>query len=216
MSPKDFTILLKSYRLGAFSGNQKYALWTSNDTLVEIESNGYTERGRKYELKNIQGVVHTPTLRNMIRSIFGSIVVLIFLVSLIASSSILVLAAIVGVLLVISVVMLVFILIEGPSCKVLLVTAVGEHELKSVGNLKRMKILLLHLRRRIVDIQGPLDESEIEMNIDKFDEIVTRTSKQPKKSFSKKARKINVNNSDSLKSVESQNIEKVTEKEDVK
>jgi len=146
-----FVLLLRGRRV---------QLWQGADHLLVVDWDGYREYYKRINYRDIQSVVVRRTSEALIANLILGAVVLLFLVlglvidDNVGRTILLVIAGIFGLILLIN-------LLQGPSCKCQLRTAVQAEELHSLGRLHNARKALELLRPLITTAQGPLTAAEI-------------------------------------------------------
>ena len=175
MQPSDFEQILKASRVSSIGSASINTLWCSKELLVEENSSRYFNFCKKYELSKIQAITYYKTKRNSVfMYMAGAIAVVLIGFALYFYSTIMGLSIFFICLSLVFIYVFISKLIEGVSCRLYLVTAVGEHELESVKTVKRAKKLLDKLSIYIGNVQGVVDDEDLKARVEELNAIVTR------------------------------------------
>ena len=174
MEKSEFRLLLKSIRTNNPFNYTKAGLWYSDELLVEESTNRYTNSCKKFELSKIQSVVYYKTITNVVKKAIYGVLIFIVLVIFITGDLETLGFVIWGIVGIIPVLLLIRKVFAGDTCRAYLVTAVGEHELESIGTVNRAKILMDRLKVMVQNIQGDVNEEDLQLRIEEFSKLVTR------------------------------------------
>lgn len=144
---------------------KQYALWLGDDHLLAVESTGYSEEYTRYYLKDIQALITRRTARGTALNTINGAAVLISLLAGIAcyeagnapSPGVYTSGIFGGFFLI----LLLWNLFGGPTCRCHLRVPLGIEELPSLDRLKKVKKALARLRPMIGDLQGDIPRREI-------------------------------------------------------
>jgi hypothetical protein len=137
----------------------KYTLWRGQDHLLHMLSNGMSEDYKRYYFKDIQGIVITKTRNASVTSW------VIFILSLLTSwytwyfskTGNTAAAGFLFTMAIVFIAFLIMLLIKGPSCEFLIITAVQSEKLKAVTYLRHARKLMKIIRPVILEAQGGMD-----------------------------------------------------------
>ena len=187
MKPSDFELILKRTTVSDIGSSSKFALWCSNEFLVEEKSEAKYNKCKKFEISKIQSVCYYQTKGNLIvMLVCGGIGFVLAICALSVLFSIVGLSIFLGVLSVIFLGILTKKMIDGHSCNLYLITAVGEHKLEGVKTMKRAQIMVEKLNVYINNSQGGLDNDDLKTRIDELSLVVTR---KPQRAYVKSKKK---------------------------
>lgn len=174
MNKSDFRLLLKSKRTNQPFVYCKAGLWYSDEYLIEEKTNSYTNNCKKFELSKIQALLYYKTSSNMIKTMICGFIALANLLLLLFGGLQTGFLIFWGIILLFLVFYLIIKVNQGDSCRAFLVTAVGEHELESIGTIKRAKLMVERIKVLVGSVQGDVDQADIALRINEFSSNVTR------------------------------------------
>ncbi len=135
-------------------------LWTGDDHLLMVESDGSKELYRRYFYRDIQALVLRKTSEGLVVNLLLGVLVA-GLISLAVAVADPVGTPLLGVLAALVLVLLLSNALGGPTCRCYLRTAVSSEELPSLNRLRQVRKALDRLRPLIAAAQGELAPEEI-------------------------------------------------------
>jgi hypothetical protein len=150
-------------------------LWLGNDHLLCVETEGYTEKYRRFYFRDVQAITLLRTSRMLVLGLVtGSMTAIFGLIALAASP--VEVRWFFGILAGVCAVPLVVNLLYGPTCKCQLRTAVQTEEVPSLGRIRRARKFLERIRPLIAQAQGEITPEEIPL---RFREMLTAPGSEP-------------------------------------
>jgi hypothetical protein len=147
-------------RFGIISASRS-SLWLGKDHLLCIDTNAFTEKYKRFYLRDIQAIIlQTTSFRLVLNLVFGGVAMLFGLIAFVGSSEPIVLG-IFGSLAGLFLLAMAANHAAGPTCVCFLRTAVQTEELPSLNRLRRARKVLNRLRPLIAQAQGQLAPEEI-------------------------------------------------------
>lgn len=122
-------------------------LWEADDILLQVESYMVSENYRRFHWGDIQAIVICKTLKGLITSIVLGVVTLLFGIPIFFNSG--AAAVALGIFAGLSFLALLINLVQGPTCRCTLRTAVQTQELPSLHRLSTARKALERVRPRI-------------------------------------------------------------------
>jgi hypothetical protein len=140
-----------------------HTLWLGEDHLLSVESNGYSEEYKRYYFKEIQAIVSRRTAWGTVLNAVSGILLAISLMAAIggfrdAPSPVSVTACLFGVFFLL---LLLWNLLRGPTCRCQLRTPVGIDELPALDRIRSVRKVLVRVRPLIARLQGEITRGEI-------------------------------------------------------
>lgn len=157
---------MKYQRLASKRGLGKWhSLWLGDDHLLAVDSTGYSEEYTRYYLKDIQAVITRRTAWGMVQNIICGCALLIMLLVAMAAydpksgfTPGLFVAAVCGGIFLL---MLLWNIFRGPTCRCHVRVPLGIEELAALGRHKNVVKVLSRLRPRIAQLQGESSREEM-------------------------------------------------------
>jgi hypothetical protein len=143
---------------------KRYSLWLGDDHLLVVDSTGYSEEYTRYYFKDIQAITSCRTISGKVwNGILGAILAIfascaVFIYSSDGDPSVLSLLAVFSTPFL---VILLWNIFHGPTCRCLLRTPVGIGELPALNRVRSFKRTLGKLRPLITQLQGVISQREI-------------------------------------------------------
>ena len=142
------------------------SLWLAKDHLLSVDLYAYSERYKRFYFRDIQGFTIRTTRRRALWNVVLSVLLALCLVELLVDSTgfgaweifMVMLAVLIAAPLLVNI-------IRGPTCEVLLRTAVQVEELPSLSRIRRAQKVLDRVRPLIVAAQGQLTPEDIAVKI---------------------------------------------------
>lgn len=163
-------------RFGVFT-RQRQELWLASDHLLLVEHNGFTERYKRFYLRDIRLLVmcRTPAGRimNGVLALLLTLCILYFLglpPDFVGNPEWTILAGILGAVAVASIVVLPLNIIFGPTCACQIHTAVHAERLYALGRVRTAGRVISLLRERIEAVQGRFVSSAEAGEVQRVDE----------------------------------------------
>ena len=177
MAEKEYTKLTPPRRTAGFAilSVTRSNLWLGKDHLLGIETEGYTEKYKRFYFRDIQAITLLRTNRaRVLGTVTGGLTalfaVLVLAVDDIAGKWVL------GILGGICAIPFLVNLSYGPTCKCELRTAVQTENVPSMSRVRRARKLLNRIRPLIAEAQGQLAAEEIPL---RFREMVALPGNEP-------------------------------------
>lgn len=171
MSP--FNYVCKNRLFSAFSNTQLSSLYFSSKELVEVTSQPYSEDYKKIDLENIQALVTKPTQWFVIKLIIYSLLTILMLTGILIPDFNW--KIFFGCLSIVLIIPLTLTILAGKTCEVHVFTAVGDYHLHSIATYKNFSKVIDTINELILPIQGVVDTTEIENNLEEYSKIQSRT-----------------------------------------
>ena len=161
---------MKYKRLASNRGLGKlHSLWLGEDHLLVVESTGYSEEYTRYYLKDIQAIISRRSSRGKaLNAVSGSLAAISLLAGIGGygnGPSPAGIAA--GIFAGFFLLLLIWNLFRGPTCRCLIRTSVGIDELPALDRIKSVRKVLKRLRPLIGRLQGEITTKEIVLLTDK-------------------------------------------------
>src|ERR1041384_6408100 len=150
-------------------------LWLGKDHLLCVETEGYTERYKRFYFRDIQAVTIRRTNRFLILTAVLGGMTAIFGALTLATSAV-ELRWVLGVIAAVCAVPFVINLIYGPTCTCQLRTAVQTENVPSLSRVARAQRVLARIRPLIAEAQGQLAPEEISV---RFQELMRPAAAAP-------------------------------------
>ena len=138
------------------------SLWLTDDHLLLVKSTGYSEEYQRVYLKDLKGIVAHRTKNWMTVNILLGILLTLFGLGIISTDDIYSGGSI-AMLIFASplLVLLIYNLLQGPTCKVSLLTPLGSVDLPALARSRKLSRLIQQLRPLIAAKQGSMLRSEL-------------------------------------------------------
>jgi hypothetical protein len=150
-------------------------LWLGKDHLLCVETEGYTEKYKRFYFRDIQAITLQRTHRALVLGVVTGAMTALF-TSLMIWVDAVEGKTVLGILTGICAIPFILNLIHGPTCKCQLRTAVQTDYQPSMGRVRRARKVLNRIRPLIAEAQGLLTPEEIEA---RFREMVAPPDSEP-------------------------------------
>jgi hypothetical protein len=162
MAEKEYTQLTPPRRQAGFAvvSVTRSNLWLGKDHLLSVETEGYTERYKRFYFRDIQAVIVRKTNRALIIGVVTGTLTALFVIFTVVSNAIEA-KWVLGILAAVCALPFVVNLIYGPTCFCQLRTAVQTEDLPSLSRVRRARKVLQRVRPLIAEAQGQIAAEEI-------------------------------------------------------
>jgi hypothetical protein len=177
MAVREYTKLTPPRRTATFGvvSVTRSNLWLGKDHLLCVETEGFTEKYRRFYFRDIQAITLTRTKRALVLGIVTGAFTTLFALSAIVVNDIAG-KVILGILGGVCAIPFVLNFIYGPTCKCELRTAVQTENVPSMSRVRRARKVLNRLRPLITEAQGQLTAEEIPL---RFSEMIAAPGSEP-------------------------------------
>jgi len=145
----------------AFVSSVSSSLWLGKDHLLLVESNGYSEKYKRFYFKDIQALIIRKTRVGIIRAIVLGVIAFFFALLAIATRDEVVGLSIMGSIAFLLAVIGVSDVLFGPTASCSLRTAVQVEQLPSLNRARRAQKVLELLKPLITAAQGSMSPQEV-------------------------------------------------------
>lgn len=150
-------------------------LWLGGDHLLCVETEGYTEKYRRFYFRDIQAITLRRTNRALVLGVVTGVLTAVFALLMLVIDD-LAGKSVFGILGGVCAIPFLVNLIYGPTCKCELRTAVQTENVPSMSRVRRARKLLNRIRPLIAEAQGQLAAEEIPV---RFREMVGMPDNEP-------------------------------------
>jgi len=177
MAEKEYAKLTPPRRTTGFAifSVTRSNLWLGKDHLLCVETEGYTEKYKRFYFRDIQAITLLRTNRALVLGVVTGGMTALFALAVLAIDDV-VGKWVFGILGGICAIPFLVNLICGPTCKCELRTAVQTENVPSMSRVRRARKLLNRIRPLIAEAQGQLAAEEIPL---RFREMVAAPSNEP-------------------------------------